>query len=91
MSFTESNESRPMSAYERGAAWNDKGMRLLPWVLAAMVPGIGLAPVVFAIDSPAWKTAVVVVQLAFVAAQLAALARMLFCYARARRIWAGMQ
>lgn len=88
MSFTESNESRPLSAYARGAAWNSKGMFWMVFAVGGMIPVSVVCPILqSAVADHFWSAVIIVVQLVFLAAQLAAGIRMGICYRRAVKIW----
>lgn len=75
--------------YERGREWRDKGFFWFLVATLAAVPNLLLWLVGKAVADPGWSIALVLVQIAILAFQVAAGVRMSVCNRRARKIWRG--
>lgn len=88
MSFTESNESRPMSAYEQGSAWYRKGLFWMVFAVGGMIPVSVICPILqAAVTDDFWSVVILAVQFTFLAGQVAAFVPMSIYYRRAIKSW----
>lgn len=76
-------------SYLRGNYWYDKGFSWYVVAVSACIPNLVLWVINDAVADASWSVALVLVQLAILAAQIAAGVRMGICYRRATKAWRG--